>query len=78
MANLCRDCKANKKIFREKGGVDILIKNLKDPNTCLSSRYALLAFSILTCLWNSVLGSRRSEAIFLDGEGLYVLLEFLE
>lgn len=55
-----------------------MIKNLKDPNTCLSSRYALLAFSILTCLWNSVLGSRRSETIFLDGEGLYVLLEFLE
>lgn len=55
-----------------------MIRNLKDPNIIASSRYALLAFSVLTCLWNSILGSKRSEGLFLDGEGLYVLLEFLE
>ncbi len=34
--------------------------------------------SILDCLWNAILGNRKSEAVFLDSEGLYVLLEFLE
>lgn len=78
VANLCRDCKKNKKLFREKGGIDIVITHLKDPNVATSGRYALLALSILNCLWNAVLGSRRSESLFLDSEGLYVILEFLE
>lgn len=78
IANLCRECKKNKKLFREKGGIDIVISHLKDPNVASSGRYALLALSILNCLWNAILGSRRSESLFLDSEGLYVVLEFLE
>jgi hypothetical protein len=78
VANLSKDCKKNKKLFREKGGIDIIITHLKDPNVATSGRYALLALSILNCLWNAVLGSRRSESLFLDSEGLYVILEFLE
>ncbi len=34
--------------------------------------------AILDCLWNAILGNRKSESVFLDNEGLYVLLEFLE
>ncbi len=44
----------------------------------ISARYALYAVAILDCLWNAILGNRKSETIFLDNEGLYVLLEFLE
>ena len=60
------------------GGVDMIVNSLKNPNLGTSARYALYAVSILDCLWNAILGNRKSETYFLDSEGLYVLLEFLE
>lgn len=56
----------------------MIVNALKDPNLGISARYALYAVSILDCLWNSILGNRKSESVFLDNEGLFVLLEFLE
>lgn len=56
----------------------MIVAALKDPNIGISARYALYAVSILDCLWNSILGNKKSEAVFLDNEGLFVLLEFLE
>jgi hypothetical protein len=32
----------------------------------------------LDCLWNAILGNKKNENIYLDNEGMYVLLEFLE
>ncbi|EAR84467.2 hypothetical protein TTHERM_00691650 (macronuclear) [Tetrahymena thermophila SB210] len=78
ISNLCINCNKNKKLFRQKGGVDMIVNALKDPNLGISARYALYAVSILDCLWNSILGNRKSESVFLDNEGLFVLLEFLE
>jgi hypothetical protein len=78
ISNLCNNCNKNKKLFRQKGGVDMIVQALKDSNLGISARYALYAISILDCLWNSILGNRKSESVFLDNEGLYVLLEFLE
>ena len=60
IANLCQNCKKNKKMFREKNGIDIIIHNLRDHKIATSNRYALLGLSLLNCLWNAVLGSRRS------------------
>ncbi len=56
----------------------MIVAALKDPNIGISARYALYAVSILDCLWNAILGNKKSEAVFLDNEGLFVLLEFLE
>ncbi|KRX04785.1 Armadillo-type fold [Pseudocohnilembus persalinus] len=78
ISNLCIGCNKNKKLFRQKGGVDMIVVALKDPQLGISPRYALYAVSILDCLWNAILGNRKSEAVFLDSEGLFVLLEFLE
>lgn len=78
IANLCNECVKNKRIFRKKGGVDLIVNSLKDPRLINSSRYSLFTISVLDCLWNSILGNRKNENIFLDNEGLYVLLEFLE
>lgn len=78
IANLCNGCKKNKKLFREKNGVDILITYLKDPNIASSNRYVLLGLALLNALWNAVLGSRRSEERFLSAQGLFDLLEFIE
>ena len=56
----------------------MIVTALKDPNLGNSARYTLYAVAILDWLWNSILGNRKSEAVFLDSEGLNVLLEFLE
>lgn len=78
ISNLCQDCNKNKKLFRQKGGVEMIVNALKDSNLGTSARYALYAVSILDCLWNAILGNKKSESLFLDSEGLYVILEFLE
>lgn len=78
ISNLCIDCQKNKRLFRKKGGIDLLVNCLKDINVAVSARYVLYAVAILDCLWNSILGNKRNETSFLDNQGMYVLLEFLE
>ena len=55
-----------------------MVNCLKDINVAVSARYVLYAVAILDCLWNSILGNKRNETAFLDNQGMYVLLEFLE
>lgn len=78
ISNLCKGCNKNKKQFRSKGGVDLIIQSLKDPSICKSERNALYTLSVLDCLWNAVLGNKKSESLFLDNEGFYALMEFIE
>jgi hypothetical protein len=78
ISNLCQGCNKNKKQFRSKGGVDLIIQSLKNPDIITSERNALYTLSVLDCLWNAVLGNKKSESLFLDNEGYYVLMEFIE
>jgi hypothetical protein len=87
ISNLCKGCNKNKKSFRAKGGVDLIIESLKGKSSGAggrggevgrSERNALYALSILDCLWNSVLSNKKSESLYLDNEGFYVLMEFIE
>lgn len=78
LSNLCKNCLKNKKLFRKKGGIELIINSLRDTNIGVSPNYALYTLSVLDCLWNAVLGNRKNENVFLENEGLYVLLEFLE
>lgn len=78
ISNLCKDCNKNKKQFRSKGGVDLLIRSLKETEILSSERNALYTVSLIDCIWNSILGNKKSEAAFLDNEGFYVMMEFLE
>lgn len=87
ISNLCKGCNKNKKSFRAKGGVDLIIESLKGKSSGAggrggevgrSERNALYALSILDCLWNAVLSNKKSESLFLDNEGFYVLMEFIE
>ncbi len=68
ISNLCQDCNKNKKLFRQKGGIDLIVNNLKDPAITTSARYALYTIAILDCLWNAILGNKKSETVFLDNE----------
>jgi len=38
----------------------------------------LFTLAVLDCLWNDILGNKKNEIWFLENEGMYVLLEFLE
>ena len=78
ISNLCQGCNKNKKQFRSKGGVDLIIQSLKNPDIITSERNAIYTLSVLDCLWNAVLGNKKSESLFLDNEGFYVLMEFIE
>jgi hypothetical protein len=89
LSNLCKNCNKNKKLFRKKGGIELIINSLKDANIGVSPNYAVYTLSVLDCLWNAVLGNRKNENVFLENEvtllyfemnrkGLYVLMEFLE
>ena len=68
ISNLCKDCNKHKRLFRQKGGIDLIVNNLKDPAITTSARYALYTVAILDCLWNSILGNKKSETVFLDNE----------
>ena len=68
LSNLCENCLRNRKLFRKKGGIDIIIASLKDQNIGISARYALFAVAILDCLWNSILGNKKNEICFLENE----------
>ena len=39
----------------------MIVSALKDSNIGISSRYALYCVSILDCLWNAILGNKKSE-----------------
>jgi len=78
LSNLCKNCSKNKKIFRKKNGIELIISALKDSNIGISPNYALYTLAVLDCLWNSVLSNRKSENVFLENEGFYILMEFLE
>ncbi len=78
ISNLCQGCNKNKKQFRSKGGVDLIIQSLKNPDIITSERNAIYTLAVLDCLWNAVLGNKKSESLFLDNEGFYVLMEFIE
>ena len=39
---------------------------------------ALFTLSLLDCLWHSVLNCNKNEAFFLENEGFYVVLDFVD
>ena len=65
-------------MFREKNGIDFIVAGLRDHKIATSDRYALLGLALLNCLWNAVLGSRRSEEVFINSQGVFDLLEFIQ
>ena len=74
LSNLCKNCSKNKKLFRKKNGIELIISALKDSNIGISPNYALYTLAILDCLWNAILGNRKNENIFLENEVIIFVL----
>ena len=78
ISNICKDCRANQKEFRRKGGIEIIKENLAYTEVEQSGNASTFLLSVLDCLNNAVFGNKRSELHFLDIEGVYVLLDLVE
>ena len=78
ISNIAKDCRANQKEFRRKGGIEILKENLAYSEVEQSGNASTFLLAVLDCLNNAVFGNKRSELHFLDIEGVYVLLDLIE
>jgi hypothetical protein len=78
ISNISKECRANQKEFRRKGGLEILKDNLAYAEVDQTGNASTFLLSVLDCLNNSVFGNKRSELHFLDIEGVYVLLDLVE
>jgi hypothetical protein len=76
---MCVDNKLAQKEFRRKGGIDTLNKNLNYQyilDQIGNQRIYILV--VLDCLWNSVIGNKRNEELFIEIEGLFTIFVLLE
>lgn len=78
LSKLCNKSIKNKIRFQEKKGIGIMLTLLKNPIVLKSERMALFTLSILDCLWNSILNCNKNESIFLENEGFYIILDFID
>jgi hypothetical protein len=79
ISQMCVDNKLAQKEFRRKGGIDTLKKNLNYQyilDQIGNQRIFILV--VLDCLWNSVIGNKRNEELFIEIEGLFTVFYLLE
>eukprot|EP00493_Phyllostaurus_siculus_P024188 UN24525 len=79
LASLCDSDVHRKELFGE-GGVDMLINYLgSNPKRTLSPLgHHKLMLATVDCVWSAVLGCFMNEAVFLEKEGIFLLLDLLE
>jgi hypothetical protein len=74
----CIDYPTNQRLFAQKGGVETLLLFLKNQKVHRSEKNLLLMVAVFSALWNCVLGNPKNEDIFLENDGFFILMEFLE
>ena len=64
-------------LFQKQNGVEAVIPYLKfdSPDPKEKSNVLLAA---LECVWEAVVGRRTNEEIFLENQGMFIILEVLE
>jgi hypothetical protein len=78
LANVCEDCRVCQKTLRRCKGIEVIRDNITLKQVDQSGNCTTFTIAVLDCLSKSVYGNKRSEAHFLDIEGLQVLLELIE
>jgi len=78
LSNICKDMRENQKVFRRKQGIEILKENLNFSEVDQSGNTTTFLIAVLNCQKNAIFGNKRSEAHFLDIEGVYVMLDLIE
>lgn len=72
------DCRSNQKQMRRLGGIETIRDNINLSQIDQSGNQTTFTIAVLDCLIKAVFGNKRSEAHFLDIDGLQVLLEQIE
>lgn len=78
IAKSCNGSPTNQKIFSQKGGVETIIVYLKNQKLYKSEKNILLMVAVFSALWNCVIGNPKNEDVFLESDGFFILMEFLE
>lgn len=78
LSKLCSRSLVNQTRFKQKKGISLLLSLLRNPIVLRSERMALFTLALLDCLWHSVLNSSKNESFFLENEGFYVILDFVD
>ena len=78
ISNICENCLTNQRLFCVKGGIEIILLQLKSLLIIKSERYVVANISLFQAIWTCVLSNQRNEDFFLENEGFYVLMEVLE
>ncbi len=56
----------------------MVLMYLKNPRFHRSEKNALLIIELFNVMWSCIMGNPKNEEIFLESEGFYTLLEYLE
>lgn len=78
VARGCSDHPSNQRLFAQKGGVETLQAYLRNQKVHRSEKSLLLVVSVFSCLWSCVIGNSKNEDLFLESDGFFTLMEFLE
>jgi len=77
-SNICKDYRPNQKDFRRKGGIELIKDALVTDSKVEQGDSSTYILAALDCLCNAVFKNKRSELLFLDIAGVFVLLDLLE
>jgi hypothetical protein len=78
IAKSCFENATNQRMFAQKGGIESLTMYLKNQKLYRSDKNVLLIVSVFSALWSCVVGNVKNEDLFLESDGFFILIEFLE
>ena len=78
IAKSCFENPTNQRLFTQKGGIETMIVYLKNQRLYRSDKNILLIVSVFSALWSCVIGNIKNEDVFLESDGFFILIEFLE
>jgi hypothetical protein len=70
LSNVCEDCRNNQKALRRYKGIEVVRDNITLKQVDQSGNCTTFTVAVLDCLSKAIYGNKRSEAHFLDIEGL--------
>jgi hypothetical protein len=80
LSHLCDEHMHIKELLGESKGIEILAEYLRMDVKKISGGlgFQKLLIAVVDCVWSSVVGNFRNEDLFLEHEGMFLLLDLLE
>ena len=79
LAEACSECHIrNQSLLAQKGLIEVMVIYLKNSKMYSGEKNTILIIAFFKALWNIVLENNRNQEIFLESDGFYSLMEFIE